>query len=73
MSPCPLSLSLSPSCSIISLQDESRTTWSRPQRRLLHLLSQAAEKELWSVAKPEMPPLQAGDEFHPATKSPRCK
>ena len=66
-----LPLALPPSLPPFRLQDE--VTWSKLQRRLLHVLSQAAEKEMSSLADPEMPPLQAGDAFHPATKIPSCK
>ena len=52
------------------LQDQ--VTWGRLQRRLLHVLSQAAEKETLATAMPEMPPLQADHSFHPASKMLRC-
>ncbi|OLQ00981.1 hypothetical protein AK812_SmicGene16301 [Symbiodinium microadriaticum] len=47
---------------------KDQVTWGRLQRRLLHTLSQAAEKETLSIAMPDMPPLQPDHNFHPASK-----
>ncbi|CAE7775215.1 unnamed protein product [Symbiodinium sp. CCMP2456] len=58
-------------CPITRHFGTERTTWSRLQRRLLHLLCQAAERALCSIATSDMPPVQADFKFHPATKDGR--
>ncbi|CAE7802321.1 unnamed protein product [Symbiodinium sp. CCMP2592] len=51
---------------------QDQVTWGRLQRRLLHALSQEAEKEIINIAEPEMPALQPDHEFHPMTKDGRA-
>ncbi|CAE7800271.1 unnamed protein product [Symbiodinium sp. CCMP2592] len=51
---------------------KDQVTWGRLQRRLLHTLSQAAEKQTLQIAQPDMPPMQPDYDFHPANKMLGC-
>ena len=52
---------------LLPLQDQNAC--ARLQMRLLHLLCQAAEKQMDHATTTELPPMQADHEFHPATKT----
>ena len=47
---------------------EDANNYGRVQRRLTHLLSQAAERSTTEVTTDVLPPISADHEFHPATK-----